>query len=265
MATWQEHNIAGEKDPALLSWEHSPKPPLSLSVERQSQWLHIKYNLGRLQPHCWYWDLSLLRRCRHAIFPHLQPGNPFPQLEFHNVNFSHKVNLSNQKFPRIYFRSILKLCSQLTLFSGQFLAPGFQLWCNNVNEPKSRRTGVRESSKGGDVPLLCKCKHCLLGVRPIVKIQTRENFNCLVGSICQGMRKLQRANSKLTCSHHIRYCISFQTAQTTKDSQKALKMSIWQKLFLQDSACHTEISAVLGRAVARPLLEKTFHMKIQSR
>ena len=35
--------------------------------------------------------------------------------------------------------------------------------------------------------------------------------------------------------------------------------------FLQDSACHTEISAVLGRAVARPLLEKTFHMKIQSR
>ena len=124
-----------------------------------------------------------------------------------------------------HFRSILKLCSQLTLFSGQFLAPGFQLWCNNVNEPKSRRTGVRESSKGGDVPLLCKCKHCLLGVRPIVKIQTRENFNCLVGSICQGMRKLQRANSKLTCSHHIRYCISFETAKTTKDSQKALKMS----------------------------------------
>ena len=96
--------------------------------------------------------------------------------------------------------------------------------CQRTEE--QRRTGVRESSKGGDVPLLCKCKHCLLGVRPIVKIQTRENFNCLVGSICQGMRKLQRANSKLTCSHHIRYCISFETAKTTKDSQKALKMSI---------------------------------------
>ena len=110
------------------------------------------------------------------------------------------------------------------VFGARFL---FQLWCNNVNEPKSRRrTGVRESSKGGDVPLLCKCKHCLLGVRPIVKIQTRENFNCLVGSICQGMRKLQWANSKLTCSHHIRYCISFETAKTTKDSQKALKMSM---------------------------------------
>ena len=27
MVTWQEDNIAGEKDPALLSWEHSPKPP----------------------------------------------------------------------------------------------------------------------------------------------------------------------------------------------------------------------------------------------
>lgn len=34
---------------------------------------------------------------------------------------------------------------------------------------------------------------------------------------------------------------------------------------MQDSACHTEISAALGRNVAKPLLEKTFHMKIQSR
>merc|ERR1719410_2551325 len=34
---------------------------------------------------------------------------------------------------------------------------------------------------------------------------------------------------------------------------------------MQDSASHTEISASLGRNVAKPLLEKTFHMKIQSR
>ena len=34
---------------------------------------------------------------------------------------------------------------------------------------------------------------------------------------------------------------------------------------MQDSASHTEISATLGRDVAKPLLEKTFHMKIQSR
>jgi hypothetical protein len=34
---------------------------------------------------------------------------------------------------------------------------------------------------------------------------------------------------------------------------------------VQDSACHTEMASVLSRAVARPLLEKTFHMKIQSR
>jgi len=34
---------------------------------------------------------------------------------------------------------------------------------------------------------------------------------------------------------------------------------------MQDSASHTEISATLGRNVAKPLLEKTFHMKIQSR
>ena len=157
MATWQEHNIAGEKDPALLSWEHSPKPPLSLSVERQSQWLHIKYNLGRLQPHCWYWDLSLLRRCRHAIFPHLQPGNPFPQLEFHNVNFSHKVNLSNQKFPRIYFRSILKLCSQLTLFSGQFLAPGFSSSCDATMSTNRRAAGGPECGKAARGEMFLSC------------------------------------------------------------------------------------------------------------
>ena len=34
---------------------------------------------------------------------------------------------------------------------------------------------------------------------------------------------------------------------------------------VKDSACHTEISAALSGSVARPLLEKTFHMKIQSR
>jgi len=39
----------------------------------------------------------------------------------------------------------------------------------------------------------------------------------------------------------------------------------WMADIMQDSACHTEISSTLGRAVARPLLEKTFHMKIQSR
>ena len=47
--------------------------------------------------------------------------------------------------------------------------------------------------------------------------------------------------------------------------QKIVKKLLKWVHFLQDSACHTEISAVLGRAVARPLLEKTFHMKIQSR
>eukprot|EP00092_Neocalanus_flemingeri_P014476 GFUD01015621.1.p1 GENE.GFUD01015621.1~~GFUD01015621.1.p1 ORF type:complete len:628 (+),score=176.52 GFUD01015621.1:199-1884(+) len=39
----------------------------------------------------------------------------------------------------------------------------------------------------------------------------------------------------------------------------------WMADVMQDSACHTEISAALGRNVAKPLLEKTFHMKIQSR
>jgi len=39
----------------------------------------------------------------------------------------------------------------------------------------------------------------------------------------------------------------------------------WMGDVMQDSACHTEMSSVLDRAVARPLLEKTFHMKIQSR
>lgn len=39
----------------------------------------------------------------------------------------------------------------------------------------------------------------------------------------------------------------------------------WMADVMQDSACHTEISSTLGRAVARTLLEKTFHMKIQSR
>ena len=32
-----------------------------------------------------------------------------------------------------------------------------------------------------------------------------------------------------------------------------------------DAAVHTDIAGVLSRAVSRPLLEKTFHMKIQSR
>ena len=32
-----------------------------------------------------------------------------------------------------------------------------------------------------------------------------------------------------------------------------------------DAQVHTDIAGVLGRAVSRPLLEKTFHMKIQSR
>ena len=60
--------------------ENIHQNPPSLSVEQQSQWLHIKYNLGRLQPHCWYWDLSLLRRCRHAIFSHPHPGIFFSKI-----------------------------------------------------------------------------------------------------------------------------------------------------------------------------------------
>lgn len=33
----------------------------------------------------------------------------------------------------------------------------------------------------------------------------------------------------------------------------------------KDSQAHSDIASVLGRQVARPLLEKTFHRKIQSR
>ena len=32
-----------------------------------------------------------------------------------------------------------------------------------------------------------------------------------------------------------------------------------------DSQVHSDVAGVLSRAVSRPLLEKTFHMKIQSR
>jgi len=45
----------------------------------------------------------------------------------------------------------------------------------------------------------------------------------------------------------------------------AIAWEQWMADVMQDSACHTEISAALGRNVAKPLLEKTFHMKIQSR
>jgi len=45
----------------------------------------------------------------------------------------------------------------------------------------------------------------------------------------------------------------------------AISWDQWMADTMQDSACHTEIASVLGRAVARTLLEKTFHMKIQSR
>ena len=42
----------------------------------------------------------------------------------------------------------------------------------------------------------------------------------------------------------------------------------WESLLNEtesDAQAHTDIAGVLGRAVSRPLLEKTFHMKIQSR
>merc|ERR1719211_876970 len=45
----------------------------------------------------------------------------------------------------------------------------------------------------------------------------------------------------------------------------AIAWEQWMAEVMQDSASHTEISATLGRNVAKPLLEKTFHMKIQSR
>jgi len=45
----------------------------------------------------------------------------------------------------------------------------------------------------------------------------------------------------------------------------AIAWEQWMADVMQDSACHTEISAALGRNIAKPLLEKTFHMKIQSR
>jgi len=45
----------------------------------------------------------------------------------------------------------------------------------------------------------------------------------------------------------------------------AIAWEQWMADVMQDADCHTEISAALGRNVAKPLLEKTFHMKIQSR
>ena len=42
----------------------------------------------------------------------------------------------------------------------------------------------------------------------------------------------------------------------------------WDELLLEteaDAACHADVAGVISRAVSRPLLEKTFHMKIQSR
>merc|ERR1712025_75554 len=45
----------------------------------------------------------------------------------------------------------------------------------------------------------------------------------------------------------------------------AIAWEQWMADVMQDSASHTEISAQTGRNVAKPLLEKTFHMKIQSR
>jgi len=49
------------------------------------------------------------------------------------------------------------------------------------------------------------------------------------------------------------------------NSSVAISWDHWMSDVLQDSLCHTEIASVLGRTVARTLLEKTFHMKIQSR
>ncbi len=44
--------------------------------------------------------------------------------------------------------------------------------------------------------------------------------------------------------------------------------NVWDSLLQEtelDASVHTDIAGVLSRAVSRPLLEKTFHMKIQSR
>jgi hypothetical protein len=44
--------------------------------------------------------------------------------------------------------------------------------------------------------------------------------------------------------------------------------SVWDTLLQEtelDASVHTDIAGVLSRSVSRPLLEKTFHMKIQSR
>jgi hypothetical protein len=49
------------------------------------------------------------------------------------------------------------------------------------------------------------------------------------------------------------------------NSSLAMSWDQWMSDVLQDSLGHTEIASVLGRTVARTLLEKTFHMKIQSR
>jgi hypothetical protein len=44
--------------------------------------------------------------------------------------------------------------------------------------------------------------------------------------------------------------------------------TVWDSLLQEtelDASVHTDIAAALSRSVSRPLLEKTFHMKIQSR
>merc|ERR1712025_203729 len=56
-----------------------------------------------------------------------------------------------------------------------------------------------------------------------------------------------------------------QSAGPTQVNTIAIAWEQWMADVMQDSASHTEISASLGRNVAKPLLEKTFHMKIQSR
>ena len=51
-------------------------------------------------------------------------------------------------------------------------------------------------------------------------------------------------------------------------SDRSTLWTAWDGLLQEteaDAASHADVAGVISRAVSRPLLEKTFHMKIQSR
>ena len=63
-------------------------------------------------------------------------------------------------------------------------------------------------------------------------------------------------------------CASLQISLIFRPNCTNSLFTVWDSLLQEtelDASVHTDIAAVLSRAVSRPLLEKTFHMKIQSR